>query len=176
MEVGRAERNFDGGGVLVTQNVAAPILLQQNSFTKEECPSIAYREKDLLANLQNCRDQIHAERSGTADRMNSLAFPHGVVDLVRAEVAYHDGQRCVLSQREVSILIYLARRPGVVVSRDELLAEVWRVDPARLLTRTVDMHLSNLRRKLRDDAKKPALLKTVNRHGYLLVPPSSPQQ
>ena len=105
--------------------------------------------------------------------MNTFSFDHGLVDLVRAEVVYPDGQRCALTQREVNILTYLARKPGVPVSRDELLAEVWKVDPARLLTRTVDMHLSNLRRKLRDNAKKPVVLKTVNRHGYMLAPVSN---
>lgn len=101
--------------------------------------------------------------------MKTFTFAHGVVDLLRAEVVYHDGQRCALSRREISILAYLAHKPDVPVSRDELLVEVWKVDPARLLTRTVDMHISNLRRKLRDDAKKPVLLQTVNRHGYRLV-------
>lgn len=108
--------------------------------------------------------------------MNTFSFTHGVVDLVRAEIVYHDGQRCALSQREVSILTYLACKPGVPVSRDELLAEVWKVDPARVLTRTIDMHISNLRRKLRDNAKRPALLQTVNRHGYMLAPASSRQR
>ena len=100
--------------------------------------------------------------------MNTLSIIHGMVDLVRAEVTFHDGQRCALSKLEVNLLSYLASRPGVAVSRDELLAQVWKIDPTHVLTRTVDMHLSNLRRKLRDDAKKPVLIKTVNRRGYLL--------
>ena len=101
--------------------------------------------------------------------MNTFTFAHGVVDLLRAEVVHQDGQRCALTQREVSILAYLIRRPGAPVSRDVLLSEVWKINPANVLTRTVDMHISNLRRKLRDDAKKPVLLQTVNRHGYRLV-------
>jgi DNA-binding response OmpR family regulator len=101
--------------------------------------------------------------------MNTFSFGHGVVDLVRAEVIYHDGQRCALSQREVSVLTYLISKPGVPVTRDELLAEVWKINPTNVLTRTIDMHMSNLRRKLRDNARKPVVLKTVNRHGYMLA-------
>ena len=107
-----------------------------------------------------------------ANTMSTLSFAHGVVDLVRAEVAYRDGQRCALSKREVHVLSYLALKRGVPVSRDELLAEVWKLDPNRVLTRTIDMHMSHLRRKLRDDAKKPVLLLTINRHGYMLADPS----
>jgi len=144
------------------------------------------------------RDNVHPPRIGTrtlpqavktavtksipngqgarADTTRTLAFTHGVVDLVRAEVAYLDGQRCALSKREFLVLSYLALKPGVPVSRDELLAEVWKLDPNRVLTRTIDMHMSHLRRKLRDNAKKPVLLLTINRHGYMLAATSSFQR
>lgn len=104
--------------------------------------------------------------------LNELAFAHGRVDLARGEVIYRDGRCCSLSGRELGCLKYMAARPGALVSRDELLAGVWRIDPSRVLTRTVDMHISNLRRKLLDDPKNPTLLKTVNRHGYVLALPS----
>lgn len=110
-----------------------------------------------------------------APTMNTFPFEHGTVDFARAEVVYHDGQRCALSKRELDLLVYLSRKPGVPASRDELLAEVWKVDPARMLTRTVDMHISSLRRKLRDTVKKPVILKTINRHGYLLAASSDCQ-
>lgn len=106
------------------------------------------------------------------ETMEKLFYPHGVIDLIGAEVVFRDGAKCALSRREAGLLAYLASKPGMVVSRDELLIEVWKLDPARLLTRTVDMHLSNLRRKLRDNAKNPVLLQTVNRHGYRLASPS----
>lgn len=111
-----------------------------------------------------------------APAMNTFPFEHGTVDFVRAEVVYHDGQRCALSQRELDLLAYLSRKPGIPASRDELLAEVWKINPANVLTRTVDMHISSLRRKLRDTVKKPVILKTINRHGYLLVSPAIQQR
>lgn len=113
-------------------------------------------------------------RKALKPTLKELNFAHGLVDLVRGEVVYHDGRRVSLSGRELSCLDYMAARPGIPLSRDELLEGVWKIDPSRVLTRTVDMHISNLRRKLLDDPKKPTLLKTVNRHGYLLSLPEVP--
>ncbi len=108
-----------------------------------------------------------------ADTMRTLSFPRGVVDLVHAEVVYLDGQRCALSKREVQLLAYLARKPGIPVSRDELLIQIWKMNPARTSTRTIDMHVCHLRRKLRDDTKKTALLLTVPGSGYMLASSSA---
>lgn len=91
-----------------------------------------------------------------------------VVDLAHREVRHGDGRRCRLSKREAGLLACLARKVGVPVSRDELLAQVWRLDPGRTLTRTVDMHVSMLRRKLGDAARTPAMVLTVNGKGYML--------
>lgn len=108
--------------------------------------------------------------------MNTFSFAHGVVDFVRAEIVYRDSQRCTLSQREAELLAYLARKPGVPVSRDELLVNIWKMNPARTVTRTIDMHVSHLRRKLWDDARKPALLVTVSCCGYMLAARSCRQR
>jgi two-component system response regulator VicR len=56
------------------------------------------------------------------------------------------------------------------VTRGDLLAAVWRLDPLRTVTRTVDMHISMLRKKLGDDSRHPALLLTVHRVGYMMLP------
>jgi len=50
----------------------------------------------------------------------------------------------------------------------EILAEVWKLDPQRTVTRTIDMHISVLRKKLGDLAKTPEVLLTVHGVGYML--------
>jgi DNA-binding response OmpR family regulator len=67
----------------------------------------------------------------------------------------------------LSCLLGQAGRP---VTRGELLAGVWRLDPLRTVTRTVDMHISMLRKKLRENSRKPALLLTVHGVGYMMLP------
>jgi DNA-binding response OmpR family regulator len=100
--------------------------------------------------------------------VSRLAFDGGCADLERREIRYHDGGRVALSDREGSLLGYLALNPGRAVSRDELLAKVWGLSPAGITTRTIDMHIARLREKLRDDPVEPRIVVTVRGKGYML--------
>ena len=76
-------------------------------------------------------------------------------------------RRLELRAREFDLLIALARDPGVVLTRDGLLEDVWGTDfPGE--TRTVDVHVGELRKKLGDDGPP---IETVRGVGYRLVPP-----
>ena len=75
-----------------------------------------------------------------------------------------------LSRKEFDLLAYLARRKGVVVARRELLAEVWR-QPYGGGDKTVDVHVSWLRRKLGESAAEPRFLHTVRGVGLKLDEP-----
>jgi DNA-binding response OmpR family regulator len=99
----------------------------------------------------------------------SLAFDGGVADLERHEVRFDDGQRADLSERERQLLHYLACNSGRAVSRDEILARVWGLNPAGITTRTIDMHIARLREKLHDDPGSPRIVLTVRGHGYMLA-------
>lgn len=98
-----------------------------------------------------------------------LAFDGGLADLERHEVRFDDGARCELSEREWELLAYLARHAGRTVSRDELLAKVWGLNPAGITTRTIDMHIARLREKLHDDPGRPRIVLTVRGQGYMLA-------
>ncbi len=74
------------------------------------------------------------------------------------------------TKREIEVLCYLAQNSDRPVSREELLSKVWGY--ARNLdieTRTVDIHIAKLRRKIETDNKEPELLITVRGAGYRLV-------
>jgi len=101
--------------------------------------------------------------------MKAISFMHGHIDLIRAEVHYQGGQKCALSKREVELLRYLMTRQGVPISRNDILTHVWRLNPSQTMTRTIDMHVSFLRRKLRDNSENPSLLITVHGLGYMLA-------
>jgi len=77
------------------------------------------------------------------------------------------------TRREMEILEYLQRNTARPVSRDELLTRVWGYDrSADIETRTVDIHVAKLRRKIESDVKEPRNLITVRGAGYrLLVSP-----
>jgi two-component system, OmpR family, alkaline phosphatase synthesis response regulator PhoP len=80
-----------------------------------------------------------------------------------------DGIAVALSPKEFDLLLALVRRRGAVASRVELLREVWghRVE---VMTRTVDIHIAELRRKLEDDPSNPRHILTVWKAGYRLEP------
>jgi len=80
------------------------------------------------------------------------------------------GEPVELTGLEFDILLALARRPGRVVPRETLLAEAGRND-VTVNDRTVDVHVSHLRKKLDDDAKPARLIKTVRGVGYVITPP-----
>ena len=92
------------------------------------------------------------------------------IDLDGREIRHGAGSRHKLSRIESALLSCLLRRAGRPVSREELLAGVWRLDPLRTVTRSVDMHISMLRKKLGDDSRQPSLLVTVHRVGYMMRP------
>ncbi|MFQ5654135.1 MAG: response regulator transcription factor [Planctomycetota bacterium] len=91
------------------------------------------------------------------------------IDLLRREVRRGGAEPCLLSEREVEILQYLAACRGRAVSREEILQRVWGLDPRGIETRTVDMHIARLREKLDDDPSAPQVIVTVRACGYMLA-------
>ena len=80
-----------------------------------------------------------------------------------------DGRAIRLEPKFVQVLVCLAERPGEVVSKEELIRNVWKDTFVTddVLTRAV----SELRRALGDDAKQPRLIETVARSGYRVIAP-----
>ncbi len=76
-----------------------------------------------------------------------------------------------LSPKEFDLLVYLAERVGVVVSKRELMAEVWR-QPYGGSEKSVDVHISWIRKKLGETAAEPCYIETVHGVGVKLVEPS----
>jgi DNA-binding response OmpR family regulator len=73
-----------------------------------------------------------------------------------------------LSNREQELLRYLIEHRGKVLPREELLTSIWRYSP-NVTTRTVDTHILNVRKKLRDDAASPAFIETMHGVGYRFI-------
>lgn len=91
------------------------------------------------------------------------------IDVAAREVTL-DGQSLELSPKEFDLLRVLAERVGEVVSKRELLADVWR-EPYGGSDRTIDVHFSWLRNKLGESAQEPRYLHTVHGVGVKLVDP-----
>lgn len=85
----------------------------------------------------------------------------------RARSVKKSGGEVALTPKEFDLLLALVRRRGAVASRLELLKEVWG-HQAEVMTRTVDIHIAELRRKLEDDPSTPRHILTVWKAGYRL--------
>jgi DNA-binding response OmpR family regulator len=95
-----------------------------------------------------------------------LKFGNVEIDFLRFE-ARKEGRPLEMSRKEFGLLRCLASRAGEVVTRDELLNEVWGID-CYPTTRTVDNHVSMVRAKIEDNPSEPIFLITVHAVGYKL--------
>jgi DNA-binding response OmpR family regulator len=116
--------------------------------------------KELLARVDAVLRRS-CERSAPAEER---AVPGGKVDFRRQVIDFHDGRSEELSEREAQLLRYLIDSNGRLVTREEILRNLWNLDPARTETRTIDMHVMHLRTKLGD--KDQRILTTVRGKGY----------
>ncbi|MGQ0629682.1 MAG: response regulator transcription factor [Sporichthyaceae bacterium] len=129
-----------------------------------------YVVKPFSASQLEARIKAVLRRAGPEpDRSHVVRIGALVLDL-RARSAEMDGRNLDLSRREFELLAYLADRPGQVVGKRELLVEVWR-QPYRAADKTIDVHLSWLRRKLGEAANAPVYLHTVRGVGVKLLAP-----
>jgi DNA-binding response OmpR family regulator len=94
---------------------------------------------------------------------NTLSFGDVTIDL-GARIVVRDNEPVALTPKAYELLLALVRRDGVVASRVDLLKEVWGYG-AFIMTRTVDSHVAELRRKV-DDAAEPRHIITVWKVGY----------
>ena len=102
--------------------------------------------------------------TGRTARVDAFEFGAVKADFKRGEVR-RDGRLLELSARELRLLQYFIERRGEVVSREQLLDAVWDYDSAPL-TRTVDMHVAKLRKKIEERPAQPRFLVTVHGQGY----------
>jgi DNA-binding response OmpR family regulator len=122
-----------------------------------------FSPRELLARVRAALRR--ASRTAVGD---VASFDGVVVDFTKMEV-WRDGEPAVLTAQEFKTLKFLVQNAERVISRDELLNEVWGYQnyPS---TRTVDNHILKLRQKLERDPTNPVHFRTVHGVGYKFVP------
>ncbi len=117
--------------------------------------------RELLARI----DAVLRRSTERPSAVQTHAVDGGQVDFSRREIRFEDGEREELSEREAELLRYLVAQGGRAVPREELLRQVWGLDPKNIETRTVDMHVAHLRQKLRCQEA----VVTVRGKGYMIA-------
>jgi len=120
---------------------------------------------ELMARIRAVLRRVQKAKTGNLPE--ELRFGGVLVDFKRFE-AQKAGKAINMSRKEFGVLRLLAARAGEVVTRDELLDEVWGYDQYPT-TRTVDNHIALLRNKLEDDPANPQYLITIHGVGYKLI-------
>lgn len=129
-----------------------------------------YVIKPYSADHLAARIRAVLRRSGDAIEEDTITVAGLRLDL-NAHEATLDGRELELTARAFDLLAYLARRPGKLISKRELLAEVWR-QPYGGADKTVDVHVSWLRKELGESAADPKYIQTRRGVGIRLVDPS----
>jgi DNA-binding response OmpR family regulator len=130
-----------------------------------------YVIKPFSADHLAARIRAVLRRSGGEPAETEIRIAGLVVDLAARDASL-DGRPLDLTSKEFELLAYLAARPGVMVPKRELMAEIWR-QPYGGADKTVDVHLSWLRRKLGENATEPRFIRTKRGVGVKLVDPSA---
>jgi two-component system alkaline phosphatase synthesis response regulator PhoP len=121
--------------------------------------------RELLARVRSALRRVQPARPR---RPQSYGFGDVSVDFKRQAVS-KAGRPVELSAREFRILSYFIDHAGEMLSREQLLAEIWGYD-AFPTTRTVDNHILRLRKKIEDDPEAPRFLLTRRGAGYVFEP------
>ena len=128
-----------------------------------------YLTKPFDASELLARIEALLRRSRTIGDKGADGYAFGSVRVdFRGAAVTKDGQPVDLSGLEFKLLRYFIEHRGALVSRDELLENVWGYD-AMPVTRTVDVHVASLRQKLERNAAKPEFLVTMHGLGYKFV-------
>lgn len=121
---------------------------------------------ELLARVEALLRRAHANGHGAA-RREPIRVGDVHIDRTTRTVTRHD-RPVSLTPKEFDLLLALADRRGAIATREALMREVWGYSEG-VVSRTVDTHIAELRRKLEDDPGAPAFLLTIRKKGYRLV-------
>jgi two-component system, OmpR family, alkaline phosphatase synthesis response regulator PhoP len=119
---------------------------------------------ELLERVAALLRRSVATTSGKQQDKPELKFGGIVVDLASRSV-FRNGEPCTLTPKAYDLLLALLRREGAVATRKDLLTEVWGYG-AFVMSRTVDSHVAELRRKLEAHPAEPRHIVTVWKIGY----------
>jgi two-component system, OmpR family, alkaline phosphatase synthesis response regulator PhoP len=173
---------FDFCAALRDRNIPTPVLmLSARGAVTDRVAGLRIGADDYLAKpfeVQELLARIEAlrRRRGRQNAVETARFHFGDVCVnFDSQSVLRAGRKVELSRREYQMLCHLIRNRGRVVLRDELLQAVWGYSVLPY-TRTVDVHMWQLRRKLEGDPQRPRFLRTIRGAGYLFAGSAPPER
>ncbi|KRD63339.1 response regulator transcription factor [Ensifer sp. Root278] len=153
--------------VLIVDRHDDSIVVEGLNAGADACVLRVGEEDATLARLRSLLRRASSARARVEDT-RVLMFDGWRIDPGKRTLHDRDGQTRTLTAGEFDILLALARNPGKVLSREELL-EATRFGLAGPSERSIDVHVRRLRQKIEPDPDEPTYVKTVRLGGYLLA-------
>ena len=168
-------RQTSGIGILILTGKGEPVdRIVGLEMGADDYLAKPFNLRELLARVRSITRRMGDAPAATpkADPIEEevLAFGGYRLDVARRRLSRRDGSEVLLTGAEFNLLVALARRPGRPLSRDQLLDAVggrrWQPND-----RSIDLHVSHLRKKLEKQPGRPSIIKTVRGTGYVFSRP-----
>lgn len=122
-----------------------------------------FENMELLARIHAVKRRTEHMESPSA--FESYPFHHLMINSSKREVS-RDGETIPLTPKEYELLVYFSKNTGQTLQRDRIIEDLWGNDTLYRWSRSLDVHIQNLRQKIEINPKNPEIIKTVSGVGY----------
>jgi len=120
---------------------------------------------ELIARVKAILRRSDKHETDTSDGTANIEFHHLIIDKANRQ-AFTNGEKINLTPKEYEILLYFIDKSGQVLSRDSIVNDIWGKNSIYSWSRSLDVHIKNLRQKIEINPKNPDIIKTVSGVGY----------
>ena len=121
-----------------------------------------FRINELMARIKSVLRRYHSEN------YSGIVELHGIKINTNEAKVYKNGKEIVLTAMEYRLLLILLNNRGQIMTRNQLLENIWDIDGIFVNDNTLTVYIKRLRDKIEDDSLDPKIIKTVRKMGYIL--------
>lgn len=170
LSLARHLRESTDAGIIMLTAIAEPVdRILGLELGADDYIAKPFELREVLARVRSVLRRRKPAASAPAETdTRRLGFAGYVLDLDRRTLTRADGSEVALTAMEFDLLAVMARRPGIVFTREQL-QDLAHNNAEEAFDRSIDIRITRLRRKIEVDPAHPAILKTVRGAGYMLA-------
>ncbi len=162
---------------LIRQESAVPIIMVSANdsvsdkvicleYGADDYVSKPFENMELIARINAVLRRVEVNRveSNSAD-VSEVIF-HGLTINITERQAYKNNENLKLTQKEFDLLVYISKNKGKTLVRDKIIEDLWGKNTLYRWSRSLDVHIQNLRQKIEINPKNPSIIQTVSGIGY----------
>lgn len=169
LSLARHLRETTDAGVIMLTAIAEPVdRILGLELGADDYIAKPFELREVLARIKAVLRRRRTARAAAASDGPRLHFAGWTLDLEARTLRHADGRQVALTAMEFDLLAVMARRPGVVFTREQL-QDLAHGNAEEAFDRSIDIRITRLRKKLETDPSRPAIIKTVRGAGYVLA-------